>query len=140
MGEHCYWHPWNIPNETYLLNIHDNVAVAANVAFLTHDVMEWIFNYQGGAFDQYIGGIEIFDNCFIGANSIIMYNVKVGPNAIVAAGSVVTKDVPAGCIVGGNPAKVIGKYDELIERRKHIDVSKKMGIEEIRRYFWKKEE
>lgn len=39
MGEHCYWHPWNIPNETYLLNIHNNVAVAANVTFLTHDVM-----------------------------------------------------------------------------------------------------
>jgi len=37
-----------------------------------------------------------------------LYNVKIGPNAIVAAGSVVTKDVPEGCVVGGNPAKVIG--------------------------------
>lgn len=143
MGEHCYWHPWNIPNETYLLNIHNNVAVAANVTFLTHDVMEWVFNYSEGGknkIEQYIGGIEIFDNCFIGANSIIMYNVKIGPNAIVAAGSVVTKDVPEGYIVGGNPAKIIGKYKNLIEKRKHINISKKMGVNEIQRCFWEKEE
>ena len=138
MGEHCYWHSWNIPNETYCLNIHNNVAVAANVTFLTHDVMEWIFNYSSGGqvFEQYIGSIEIFDNCFIGANSTIMYNVKIGPNAIVAAGSVVTKNVPVGCIVGGNPARVIGKYDDLVEKRKNIKVSKKQGVEEIQRYFW----
>lgn len=142
MGEHCYWHPWNIPNETYLLNIHNNVAVAANVTFLTHDVMDWMFNYSGGGykFEQYIGSIEIFDNCFIGANSTIMYNVKIGPNAIVAAGSVVTKDVPEGCIVGGNPAKVIGKYENLVEKRKHLDISKNMGVEEMQHYFWEKEE
>ena len=47
MGEHCYWHPRNIPNETYLQNIHNNV-VAADVTFLTHDVMVWMFNYSGG--------------------------------------------------------------------------------------------
>lgn len=140
-GEHCYWHPCNIPNETYLVNIHNNVAVAANVTFITHDVMEWIFNYHQGekVFEQYIGSIEIFDNCFIGANSTIMCNVKICPNAIVAAGSVVTKDAPAGCIVGGNPALVIGRYDDLIEKRTNLNVSKKQDIKEIQRYFWKKE-
>ena len=69
-----------------------------------------------------------------------MYNVKIGPNAIVAAGSVVTKDVPEGCIVGGNPAKVIGKYENLVEKRKRLDISKNMGVEEMQRYFWEKEE
>lgn len=47
-----------------------------------------------------------------------MYGVKIGPNAIVAAGSVVTKDVLEGCVVGGNPAKVIGKYSDIVEKRK----------------------
>lgn len=56
-GEHCYWHPWNIPNETYLLNIHNNVAVAANVTFITHDVMEWIFNYHSGG--EYLNNILV---------------------------------------------------------------------------------
>lgn len=91
-------------------------------------------------YKQYIGNIEIFDNCFIGANSTIMYNVKIGPNAIVAAGSVVTKDVPEGSIVGGNPAKIIGSYKDLEKRRRYLDVYKRMGKEKILKYFWKREE
>lgn len=51
--------------------------------------------------------IVIHDNVWIGRNSIINKGVTIGENSIVAAGSVVTKDVPANCIVGGNPAKVV---------------------------------
>lgn len=51
--------------------------------------------------------IIIHDNVWIGRNSIINKGVTIGENSIVAAGSVVTKDVPANCIVGGNPAKVV---------------------------------
>ena len=52
-------------------------------------------------------GIEIGDDVWIGARVIILPGVKVGTGAILAAGAVVTKDVPAWAIVGGNPAKVI---------------------------------
>ena len=52
--------------------------------------------------DTYIG-----KDCLIGARSIILPGVKIGDSCIVAAGAVVTKDVPSNCIVGGNPAKVI---------------------------------
>lgn len=58
------------------------------------------------------------DNVFIGSGTRIMPGVKIGPNAIVAASSVVTKDVPEGVIVGGNPAKVIGSFAALLEKRK----------------------
>lgn len=138
MGDHCYWHPHNIPVEGYLMNIHNNVYVAGGASFVTHDIMEGMFNYKGGVkeFKQYVGTIEVFDNCFIGANSIVMYNVKIGPNAIVAAGSVVTKNVPEGAIVGGNPARVIGRYDELMEKRKTLSISKADGIDKIIDYFW----
>ena len=61
--------------------------------------------------------IEIFDNCFIGGGAMLIGDIKIGPNAIVAAGSVVTKDVEPGTIVGGNPAKVIGSFDSLYEKR-----------------------
>lgn len=47
--------------------------------------------------------------------------MRIGPNAIVAGGSVVTKDVLPGEIVAGNPAKVVGNFFDLMERRKKED-------------------
>ena len=51
--------------------------------------------------------IIIGTNCWIGANSRICKGVTIGDGRVVAANSVVTKDVPANCIVAGNPAKVV---------------------------------
>jgi len=53
--------------------------------------------------------VEIGNDVWIGTNAIILPGVKIADHAIVAAGAVVTKDVPAYAIVGGNPAKLI-KY------------------------------
>ena len=49
----------------------------------------------------------IEDDVFIGANCIVLKGVTVGARSIIAAGSVVTKSIPADCLAGGNPAKVI---------------------------------
>lgn len=56
--------------------------------------------------------VVIEDNVLIGANSVILEGVRVGKDAIVAAGSVVTKDVEAGSVVGGTPAKVLKIRDD----------------------------
>jgi acetyltransferase-like isoleucine patch superfamily enzyme len=58
-----------------------------------------------------VGKTDIRDNVFIGFGAIIMPGVTIGPNAIVAAGSVVTKDVPPNSVVAGTPAKVINSFD-----------------------------
>lgn len=50
---------------------------------------------------------RIGSNCFIGTRSIILPGVSIGNEVIIAAGSVVTKDIPDNCIAGGNPAKII---------------------------------
>ncbi len=51
--------------------------------------------------------VKIGDRCWIGCNSIILKGVTLGEGAVVAAGSVVTKDVPPRTLVGGNPARVL---------------------------------
>ena len=56
--------------------------------------------------------IEIRKNVWIAAGATIIGGVTVGENSVVAAGSVVTKDVPANTLVGGNPAKVIRSIRE----------------------------
>ena len=126
--------------------MHDNVRVAANVRFITHDMIGVMvnkidgFKQKYGRMKYYIGSIEVYENVMIGADSTIMYDVKIGPNAIIAAGSVVTKDVPEGTIVGGNPAKVIGKFEDfVIKRNKKTEQrpEKTDGIDKVIEYFWK---
>jgi acetyltransferase-like isoleucine patch superfamily enzyme len=55
--------------------------------------------------------IIIEDECWIGANAVITAGVRIGKHAVVAAGSIVTKDVPAYSVYAGNPAKMIKKYN-----------------------------
>jgi galactoside O-acetyltransferase len=81
-----------------------------------NDVSEWKKGLDEGNVGKYkdwshvkSAPIVIKDNAWIGFNSIILKGVTVGEGAVVAAGSVVTHDVPDFAVVGGNPAKII-KY------------------------------
>lgn len=124
MGNNVLFQPMKLPNNPKLIKIHNNVKIAADVTFFEHDVINDVFAAKyHNEFIGHMSCIEIFDNCFIGGKSIIVGNVKIGPNAIVAAGSVVTKDVPEGSIVGGNPARVIGSFEKLYDKRQE-DISK----------------
>ncbi len=58
--------------------------------------------------------ITIEDEVWIGANSVITAGIRIGKHSVVAAGSVVTKNVDPYCVVGGNPANVLRRYDPLI--------------------------
>lgn len=54
--------------------------------------------------------IVVEDECWIGANAVITAGVRIGKHSVVAAGSVVTRDVPPYSIVAGNPARLIKQY------------------------------
>ena len=62
---------------------------------------------------KYLKGPILEENSKIGANSTILANVRLGKRCFVGCGSVVTKDVPEGVVVAGNPAKVIKNVDDL---------------------------
>ena len=67
-----------------------------------------------------MGSIEIFDNVFIGTNTTILPNKKIGPNCIVGGGTVVSKDVTEGTVVAGNPMRIIESFDDFVKRRKEF--------------------
>ena len=116
-----YWHPNWIPSYPELISIGNNVTVASDVRFYEHDEVNRLWNNDSTYNGKYVpykkGKIVIEDNVVIGARSIILYDVTIGHHSIVAAGSVVTKDVLPYTIVGGNPARVIGNVDDLLKKR-----------------------
>lgn len=116
-----YWHPYNIPSYPELISIGNNVTICADVKLFEHDIVHRMWNgnqnYVGSTIKQYQGEIEVGDNTVIGGNSIILYNVKIGNDVLVAAGSIVTHDIEAYAIVAGNPAKKIGDTRELYKKR-----------------------
>lgn len=121
-GEKCAWYCKKIPSEPELIRIHNNVHVSADVRFITHDIISDMLNNHPqyaayGPWKFYKGEIEVFDNCMIGAGTTIMYNTKIGPNSIVAAGAVVTSDIPEGEVWGGVPARKLGEVEALVKKR-----------------------
>lgn len=72
------------------------------------------------------GGITVKDDVWIGENALIMDGITIERGAVIAAGAVITKDVPPYAVVGGVPAEII-KFrfdDELIEKLLKVDFSK----------------
>lgn len=109
-------------NSTFLdispITLGDFVWIGANVTLATplHPFIaeERITNiYPDGVHDlEYSAPITIKNNCWICSSATICGGVTIGENSIVAAGAVVTKDVPPNCIVAGVPARVMREIDE----------------------------
>lgn len=100
-------------SEPWLIKIGDNVRITQGVKFITHDGGLWTLRKMGlidGENVKY-GSISVGNNCNISWDVTIMPNVHIGDNCVIAAGAVVTKNVPAGTIWGGVPAKQIETID-----------------------------
>jgi maltose O-acetyltransferase len=96
----------------YLIRIGDNCSIAEHVRVLAHDATT--FKFTNG--HTRLGKVEIKDNCFIADGAIILPGVTIGPNVLVAAESVVNRDIPPNSCVAGVPARFYAKFDKFIER------------------------
>src|SRR5690625_5144572 len=89
------------------IRIGNNSIIGYNTTILAHEYL--IKEYR-------IGEVNIGDEVMIGANTTILPGISIGNQAIVSAGTLVHKDVPAGAFVGGNPMRIIYTKEEMEHR------------------------
>ena len=98
--------------------IGNNVNIGGDCILMDSDAHSLNFLYRrDGQKDQkfkIIKGIVIDDDVLVGARSIILKGVHIGARSIIGAGSVVTNDIPADCIAGGNPCRLIRNINQTI--------------------------
>lgn len=109
IGENCHIYGLVDSGHEFLVSMGDNVTIASGCRLLTHDgSTKKILGYSR------VGRIDIGNDVFIGASSIVLPNVKIGNRVIIGAGSIVTKSIPDNSVAVGNPAKIIGTYDAYV--------------------------
>lgn len=93
------------------VTLHDHIMTAQNVVMsgLDHGFsnVNIAFRYQPCTVSEIIVG----EGCWIGANVVIISGVHIGKFSVIAAGSVVTKNIPAYSMAGGNPAKLLKQFN-----------------------------
>lgn len=100
-----------IGNNTYInrrseICCKSSVKIGKNCA-ISWDVIITDTDYHGVMGKENVKEVIIGDNVWIGCKSIILKGVKIGNGVIISAGSLITKDIPDHCMVGGVPAKII---------------------------------
>jgi maltose O-acetyltransferase len=84
-----------------------------NVIILAHDAsMKRKLGYTK------LGKVNIGNNVFIGAGTIVLPNVTIGDNSIIGAGSLVSKSIPQNMVAAGNPAKILSTVEEFWSKHK----------------------
>lgn len=115
IGEHTHINHGVFLDGRNTLKIGNNVSISHYVSILTgtHDI-------QSPNFVTELKPVKIGDNAWIGIHATILPGVTIGTGSVVAAGAVVTKDVPSFTVVAGIPAKKIGERNESLDYECHF--------------------
>lgn len=120
IGKHVFLAGGNILDRVRpdLITIEDYVSLAGNVTILTHSNPTTPLREILGPKSAIISPVIIKRGAWVTINCVILPGVTIGECAIVATGSVVTKDVPPYCLVGGSPAKLLKNFDPALRESK----------------------
>lgn len=118
--------PWISPSAYFdpgypgLISLGRGTTISFDACFLAHDysIDKELYN-QTGEHGLIVGRIEIGRNCFIGARAMLLPGTKLGDGCIVGANAVVKGSYPPGSVLAGNPARLLGSVENLVER--HIE-------------------
>lgn len=118
VGKNCMVMFRKIPLHAKLISFQDNVRIASNVMFVTHDVVYSMLNekYKTDRFQEYKDCIDVRENVFIGSNTTILPVVRIGPDVIIGACSLVNKDITGG-VYAGVPVRYICSIEEFVKKR-----------------------
>lgn len=113
MGKHIFMGGGSVLDRVRpdLITVEDYVSIAGGVYILTHSNPTTPLREILGPKSNVVAPVHIKRGAWIAINVVILPGVTIGECAIVASGSVVTKDVPPYTLVGGSPAKVIRNFD-----------------------------
>ena len=116
IGSGCLISTRDFSSEPWLISIGDNVRIAKEVQFFTHGGI-WSIRKMDKKYSglEYFGKICIKNNVYIGHGAKIMPGVTIEENCIIGAGSIVTKSIPKGSVVAGNPARFVSTIGEFID-------------------------
>jgi acetyltransferase-like isoleucine patch superfamily enzyme len=107
IGEKTWIGPNCMLDGTGGLTIGRYCSIAQGCQLLSHDSILWALS--GGKSKYEYASTKIGNCCFLGVNVVVIKGVSIGDHCLIAAGSIITKDVPAYSIMAGVPAKAIGK-------------------------------
>lgn len=115
VGSGCRVYSCRVASEYGMVSIGDDTTISVDVLFITHDGTGWLHRDERGRRYRY-APVRVGSRCFVGARATLLPGVEIGSDSVVAAGAVVTRSVPPGSIVGGVPARVIGRTADLLDR------------------------
>ena len=103
IGDHVGIFENTIINVNSPVTIGNDVGIGTGVQIWTHGA--WLDVTQG--FPADFGPVSIGNNVWLPANSIMLPNTSIGDNTVIGIGSIITKNIPSGCLAAGSPCKVI---------------------------------